>query len=131
MHESSLIACDFSVSVDCATFRFWLRSGGLLVGAVAVVRRAVVVGSGGFAQTQVARSSERPPTCEFWGHGNPVTGKNLILFISGKLVISLVLRPNCCSRLRMVANLRGISAALDPGITALVCSERVLPKAKP
>jgi hypothetical protein len=67
MHESSLIACDFSVSVDCATFRFWLRSGGLVVGAVAVVRRAVVVGSGGFAQTQVARSSERPPTCEFLG----------------------------------------------------------------
>jgi hypothetical protein len=36
MHESSLIACDFSVSVDCAIFRFWARSGGLVVGAGAL-----------------------------------------------------------------------------------------------
>jgi hypothetical protein len=57
-----------------------------VVGAVALARRAVVVGSGGFAQTEVARSSERPPPCEFWGHGNPVTDKNLILFVAGKLV---------------------------------------------
>jgi hypothetical protein len=30
MHESLLIACDFSVSVDFVIFRFWLRSGGLV-----------------------------------------------------------------------------------------------------
>ncbi len=110
-HDSSLTACDF----ECSASDSPLRDLQVLV---AIRRARCLSGCGCPAgpSSWVPEASRRHksrdhlsglPPSESWAHGNPVTAKNLFLFIAGELFSSFVLRPNCCCGLRMVVKLRG------------------------